>query len=162
MRRVLHLPNYEMVSSIFLLTEFTIFLYYFYHWKIISKRIFFCFAIVCGGVYLIGLFDRHANYDSIFHSFMLIPQLSISLYAFYKLMRDSEYSSITNLSFFWGNTAIFIYTSCAFLLRLSHNFIEKNYSVDIQKTVYLVFLLFVAIKTILMGIALRKTKPNAD
>ena len=164
MRRVLYIPNYEKLSAIFVLVEFIIFLYYFYRWKMISKQWFIGLSIVCGSLYAVGLFGARFHHisDSFLHSLMLIPQLSISLYSFYKLMRDSEYSSITNLSFFWGNTAIFIYTSCSFLLRLSQNYIENNYPLQVQKSIFLFFLLFVMIKTVLMGVGLSKTKANAN
>lgn len=160
MRRVLLHEHYRVPSSIFVLVEFIYFLYYFYRWKIIGKSFFGALVITGSVLYIVAYFDNAGTAtDAVLHSLMFIPPLYISIYAYYKLIQDMDYEVITRISFFWVNTAIFIFTSCAFLLRLSHHQ-TKNFSIETQKAIYLVFLLFVAIKTVLIGISFRKENPH--
>lgn len=160
-RRIFHSDAYSQVVHLFTIFEICIFVFYFNQNRIINRKTVSILCIIILSIFTFGFFHNYNllkfKVDGKLHALSLIIPLILSIFAYFKMLKidSANIVNITNTPFFWGNTAIFIYTSCGFLLRLT-NYLLKQYPIKTQEVIFLLFLLFVIIKTILMGIALSK------
>ncbi len=162
LRRVFESEYYQIPAIFWMFAEFLFFMFYFYKNKTISRL--WLTAIITTAIFTMGTFHliRSGTFtiDGKIHAISLIPSLVLSIISYYKLLSANKFERITQSSFFWGNTAIFLYTSCALLTRFLESYFKKH-DADTQKMVFLLFLFFVAVKTILIGVALSKKTIDA-
>ncbi len=145
--------DYNIFISIFIVIEFIAFVYYYYQSRVLHKiATISLIAVSC--IFFTVSFAKKMDII-IIHALSLIPILCLSLFTYFKILNQPITKTLNHNSLFWGNTAIFIYASAAFLLRLGYPYL-KNYTPQIQQYIFLLFLLFVVAKNILIGVSLRK------
>lgn len=149
----------SLPGNIFALAEFSCTLF-FYKNKVFRKDTLFYITLLCGCLFFLstttfGLGWLKLNRIGI--SVFLVTYILLALIGFYTLIKEQQVTFVAQSSFFWANTAIFLFAAGAIFMFLATANIKNK--VDRQALTQLWGTLFQTInilKNLLLGIALIK------
>lgn len=146
-------------GNIFALVEFSCILFY-YKNKVFRKDTLF-YILLTGG-YLLFLFTTGygsgwTRLNRIGICIFLISYMALALTGFYNIIKEQRTTAIEQSSFFWANTAIFIFAAGAFFMFLATaNIRSKADGEALSQLWFSLFQVINILKNILLGIALFK------
>lgn len=159
LRSVFESNYYGIVGITFMVFEFVLFMFYFVKNGFLTKRMFISITII--GL-LIVLMTQFSSIDNLkikpkAVALSLIFPMFISIYCYYSLLKITPNleKDITQYSFFWGITAIFVYSSVSVIFWITRDY-QNQYGISIRNSMFLFFLFFVALKTVLIYNAFQK------
>lgn len=149
----------SLPGNLFALIEFSCILF-FYKNKVFQRDTLFYSLLLCGCLFFIssttfGMGWMQLNRMGI--SVFLITYILLGLIGFYTLIKEQQHTFVTQSSFFWANTALFLFAAGAFFFFLATAQIRT--STDKKALGQLWATLFQTInilKNVLLGIALIK------
>lgn len=156
LKNIVHV-NYYWPGNVFVTIEFLSFIFFFRSTEFSLSRKFLPLSLIVLVIYFSTFVKRSFfELNSFGISLLYFYYIILSLLGFHRALIKPKAFFIEKTSFFWANTAIFIYTSGAFFILLFQEVLKKQ-NVQVLAEIWgTLFLSLNILKNILLGIALSK------
>jgi hypothetical protein len=158
LRWELHISN-ALPGNLFALIEFCCILF-FYKNKVFHRNTLFYMVLLCGCLFFLGSTTFGMGWmqlNRIGISLFLITYILLGLIGFYTLIKEPQHTFIAQSSFFWANTALFLFAAGAFFFFLATAHIRTSTDKKALGQLWAtLFQMINILKNVLLGLALIK------